>query len=891
MDGRRPARARKAGILTSTPDIPLHLVRPLRLTLAGLRAERIVAWFWPLWTVLLVALIPVLWGWIAAWPLELVWGWTVAAALGLTWAAWWGWRGYRAPTQADALVRLDATMPGRPIAAMTDAQAAGLADPASRAVWEAHVARMSARTAGARAPAPDMRLARHDPYGLRHMALLGVVAALIFGAGLSLNRDARSPSADPALLAAGPAWEGWVTPPAHTGRPTLYLPDQPAGPLRLDEGSRVTLRLYGDPGALTVDETVSGRTEITEGATSPAQAFDVARSGRLAIDGRGGVAWEVTVAEDAPPVATFDGPLDAGADGTLRQPFSATDDHAVEAVEATIALDLAAIDRRHGLAADPDPREPLTLSLPLPITGARDRVAEVWMEDLSLHPFANLPVTIRITATDAVGQTSVPQTRSATLPGRRFFQPLARAVAEQRRDLLWSRDNAGRVAQLLRAVSHRPEDLSLSETSYLRLRAIVRRIEASGDRLTPDVQDEIAQALWDLAIQLEEGSLADARERLARAQERLEQAMRDGASDAEIAALMDELRAATEAYTRMLAQQQRPGDGTDEPERADGETFEFTQDELQALMDRIQELMEEGRMAEAAELMEQLNDLLENMQVAEGQPGEGNGQGQQSMQDLSDTLREQQDLSDEAFREMQEGRQQGQRQGQQPGQQSGQQPSGQQGQGMGEQPGEQQGQAGRGDQPAQRPGEGAPGEGQDGSGSGGTGNDLEGDLADRQQALREELSRQRGGLPNLPGEEAEDARRALESAEGAMDDAAEALRDGDLAQAIDDQSRALDALREGLRDLGDAMARNDADQPGQGQAEAQRDGRPVPGGRDPLGRQRGEGDAMSTEEGMLQGEALRRRAGEILEELRRRSAERDRPAPELEYYDRLLDRF
>ncbi len=66
--------------------------------------------------------------------------------------------------------------------------------------------------------------------------------------------------------------------------------------------------------------------------------------------------------------------------------------------------------------------------------------------------------------------------------------------------------------------------------------------------LTDNVQAEVALALWDLAVQLEEGSLNSARARLERAQERLEEAMRNGASDEEIAELMQELREATSDY-------------------------------------------------------------------------------------------------------------------------------------------------------------------------------------------------------------------------------------------------------------------------------------------------------------------------------------------------------
>ncbi len=61
--------------------------------------------------------------------------------------------------------------------------------------------------------------------------------------------------------------------------------------------------------------------------------------------------------------------------------------------------------------------------------------------------------------------------------------------------------------------------------------------------------------------------------------------------------------------------------------------------------------------------------------------------------------------------------------------------------------------------------------------------------------------------------------------------------------------------------------------------------------RDPLGRQAGSNGSIGTEEGMLQGEDVYRRARELLDEIRRRSGEGERPEIELDYLRRLLDRF
>ncbi|WP_341368154.1 TIGR02302 family protein [Yoonia sp. BS5-3] len=869
-----------------------HLKLPVALTHAGMVAERVVRAFWPLWTVIFLILAPVLMGWHDLMPLELFWGAVVASFIAVLASLVWGVRRFEMPQRSEAVSRVDAALPGRPIAAIADSQAIGSGDAASEQVWRTHVQRMAERTKEARAIEPDLRISDRDPYGLRFIALLFFVTALLFGSLLRVGSVPDITMNGGQNLATGPVWEGWVEPPAYTGKPSIYLNDVPAGDLSVPIGSQVTLRLYGEVGALTVAETVSGRTAELGAASDSQQQFDITQSGELTVEGSNGMSWSITAVADSAPEVELTGEIESDAMGEMSQPFSAFDDYGIEFGTATISLDLTAVERRHGLVIDPDPIPPLVLDLPMPFTGDRTDFEEFLIENLSEHPLANLPVTLQLTVTDAAGQTGQTPPEPMILPGRRFFQPFARAVIEQRRDLMWSKANSRRISQILRAVSHRPEGLFSNQSTYLRLRTIIRRLDDTADTgMSDEVQTELVEALWDLAIQLEDGRLADARERLRRAQERLEEAMRNGASDEEIAELMRELREATNDYMRMLAEEAEPNDGTDQADNS-GNAQTMTMDELQALMDRIEELMQEGRMAEAQELMEQLNQLMENMRVTQGD-GSGDGPqtpGQQSMQDLADTLRDQEQLSDEAFRDLQEqfnpGQQGQQPQGQQPGQQGQQQgQQGQQGQ-DGQQPGQEGQQQGQGQDPGS---DGRPG-GQSDDGSGGQGSQQS--LADRQQALRRELERQRDGLPNLDGDAGEIARRSLERAEGAMEGAEDALRNGDLAEAIDQQAEAMDALRNGMRELGQALAQNQQDgEQGEGTQQGDASNRPVPGQRDPLGREMGNTGQLGTDQQLLGREEINRRAEELLDEIRRRSAEQDRPEVERDYLRRLLDQF
>ena len=829
-------------------DVLRRIAVPLRLTQFGLWAERLTRAFWPLSTIVLALLSLLSFGVQDHLALTSLWAAVAAGAVAILWAAVRGWRLFRAPTRADAMIRLDSRLPGQPLATLTDRQAIGGEDPASLAVWQAHLARMADRAASARPVEPDLRLSSRDPYALRYVALTAFVMALVFGSLWRVGSVAALAPGASGGLAAGPTWEGWAQPPAYTGKPTLYLNDINAEVLELPVGTQLQFRLYGEVGALTLSETVSGEVAAVDAAESVARDFALNASGTVTIDGPGGRTWAFTALPDALPTITPVGEIGREADGRFRQEFATTDDYGVVAGQVTISVDVPNVDRRFGLQIDPEPRDPVALDLPIPVTGSRAEFSETLIDDLSQHPFANLPVTMVFTALDAAGQEGRSDAISVVLPGRRFFDPLAAALIEMRRDLLWNRQNAVRSVQILKAVTFKPEEFIRNERAYLRLRVLMRQMASDAASLTSERRDEIAEELWQIALMVEEGDLASAFERLQRAQDRLDEAMRNGASPEEIDELMQELRQALNEYMRELAEEAQRNPDSQLSQNMDG--MQMSGDQLQQMLDELQKLMEEGRMAEAQELMEMLRQLMENMQVAEGQGGQGQGQGNQAMRDLNETLRDQQDLSDDAFRDMQEG--QG---GQQPGQQ----------QGEGQQPGQQEGQ----------------GQGQQ-SGQG---------LAQRQQELRDRLGRLgQGPLPGEGSEQGDEGRRQLDRAGRAMREAEEALRNEDLPGALDRQAEAMEALREGMRNFGEALAEQQQ-QEGQGQP-GEDFGRADPNSqRDPLGREPGESARIGSDRNMLQGEDVYRRAQDLLDEIRKRSGDQSRPDAELDYLKRLLDMF
>jgi hypothetical protein len=123
-----------------------------------------------------------------------------------------------------------------------------------------------------------------------------------------------------------------------------------------------------------------------------------------------------------------------------------------------------------------------------------------------------------------------------------------------------------------------------------------------------------------------------------------------------------------------------------------------------------------------------------------------------------------------------------------------------------------------------------------------------------------------------------------------MEDAERALRQDDLAGALDKQADAMRAMREGMRSLNESMAQERRDNGNNNQGEAI--GRADPNSaRDPLGREPGDGARIGSDRNLLQGDDVYRRAQDLLDEIRRRQGEQTRPESERDYLKRLLELY
>ena len=823
------------------------------MTLAGICAERAVRNLWPAWCALLATYVvrkvaPLV-------PIEFAASAWIVPAAATALLCIWGIVRLRAPRKAEAVGRIDAGLPERPLSALSDRQATGLDDEVSRSLWNRHLARMSEQAGSAKAVGPDLRLSAFDRWSLRYVCATAFVIAFLFLPDIPESGPAGSdfrlrPASGSELVRS--SFDAWVEPPAYTGEPGIYLNDAvAASPLPVPTGSRLSVRLYGDPDGFDLTATMpASKTGNTTG-----REWLIEADGRLELATPYGEEhlWEFVAIPDRPPIIGVVGDVESGPFGRTSIRFELADDYGVAAADIAVDLDLAGVERIHGLAVEPESTEGGRYRIPLPFGPQRQDIETTFTADFGDHPWGGLPVEFVATVKDAVGQSTSLRLPVPAMPGRLMFHPVAGAVAEQRRDLLWSRENGERVAKVLRAISTEPDGHFDSLSAYLTTRVSIRLLEtALADGLEDGELREIAELLWRTALELEEGDLAVSRERLSEVARRLAEAIEEGAPEAEIRRLQEEYRQALSRFMAEMARMAQQLEESDDLADADlgqfGETSEISASEIERLMEELERLLAEGRTEEARRTLDELRRLTENMVAARpGNSGAGNN-FRQSMQGFGGTLQRQQGLADEAFRMLQEQR-------------------GQEGAGASE------GNVGRG---------GGIGRGQEhfGRGSGFTGSGGEGEVAERQESLRQELRQQMRQLADQ-GLSGRDAMNSFERAARAMTRARDRLRQNELEAAMADQSEAIQALAQGMRSLAQEFAAQSGDGYG---------GPPGTGATDPLGRRRS-GNVAGSGNLLLPDELIRHRLQELRDEIRQRAGDPGRPDFELNYLKRLLELY
>jgi len=808
------------------------------------------------------------------------------------------------PTRQEALRRLERTagIKHRPASSYED-RLGSTPPKETAALWAAHRQRLGKLIGRLKPSWPAPRTDRKDPYAIRAALLLAVVAAFLATGGNVLDRlrAAFTPAASgaPALL----RLDAWVTPPVYTGLAPIVLADgnetvgagaESFRALSVPERSELIVRTHAPQGETVTlvtrrDGAEAKTIEPKQGGSAGLVEFNVAlnepSSADVKIGGQTVSKWRFDLIKDEAPTINLMGTPTTTPRGALRLVFRADDDNGVASAEARFALgegeehNLAPLAAEASAKVEADPLlEPPVMPLQLPHANAK-RVDGKATQDLTAHPWAGLKVRMTLVARDQAGQSGQSQPYEFVLPERTFTKPLAKAVVEQRKKLVRDPGAPDSVANALDALTLGDEKVIDDSTIYLALRNAYWRLR--GDQSREGIASVVDQ-LWDVALRIEEGDLPEAERAVKQAQDALSKALQENSSPEQIKQLVDELRDALSKYLQALASQQQDKGNMQPQGQQNGDQL-VSQQDIDKMLSNIQKLAQSGSKEMAERMLSELKDILDRLQTGNFAENAQQQRVGRMMKDLSDIVSNQQKLLDDTFAAKRQQSSSGE-----PNDQFEVSPPGQPmefGPGMSmaplfeETPGEAQQGSMKGQ--GESGGQGAPPNAklemgqqpQQGQRPG-----QHGRLGDRQQELRDRLQslidrfRIEGGEP--PGE--------FKGAQEAMRDAKEAIGQGNLDSATQQQSLALDKLRKGAQSLAEQMMEGGESQAGQG---------PGNNGRDPLGRPDRSNRPDLGLSVKVPDEIDIQRAREVLDELRRRLGDPARPTIELDYLERLIKPF
>ncbi|MCH8236936.1 MAG: TIGR02302 family protein [Proteobacteria bacterium] len=839
----------------------------LRLAGAVLMWERLWPCLWPVLgvgglfvAVALLDLLPMLPFWLHSLVLM---GFAVVLGFMIRGAA----AGFKAGDEKISRHRLerDSGLEHRPLTALHDRLVTGGADPDAQSLWRVHLGRMAAAAGRLRLALPSPGLAKRDPYGLRAVVVLFLVIAAAASGADAMARLERAlvPRMD-ATLGGALELDVWITPPAYTGLAPLFMEraqevasaadDLPAPPpVRVPVGSTLLSQATGaaappqlivggrkiqfaaisDAGAAA--ETGSYRVEtIMEDADRAADVLEIRIGGRVLAR------WPLNVVADVPPEVEFTrAPARAGR-AQLRIEYEARDDYGLAGLQVVI--------RHPDGRSVPGGRPAIRAELPLPGLGS-NRVEGKSLQDFSAHPWAGLSVLVQLQAIDARGQAGQSDVIRMVLPERIFNHPVARAIAEARKKLNTpDEDVIADVVTALRDIASRPKHFFDDTVVFLALSVAASRLIHDGSEAGVGTVQEL---LWQTALRIEDGEFAIAERDLKEIQDRLMRALRNGRDGDEIEGLMDELQQALDKYMAALAEYLEKQGLTQLPVNPSSRFMESA--DLQRMIEEARALARTGAFNAARQMLADLKRMLNAIRngLGKGRKRQDMVQAKRLMDGLRNLTQRQQKHLDKTFRRQFQRQRRQQGEGAMPGSPE---PGGRQ----------------QGIEKGQRPGD----KGAEDAG------------AAEQQALRRKLGKLMLQMDKFLGQ----IPSSLGRAERAMRGAVEALKRGQFGEAVPLETEALEQLRKATEGLGEQIARRFGGTIGIARG---RQGTRPGNGRDPFGRAPGGVYGSSFDDGgvKIPDQIERRRARDILHELRRRAGERHRPEAERDYIDRLLKRF
>lgn len=449
--------------------------------------------------------------------------------------------------------------------------------------------------------------------------------------------------------------------------------------------------------------------------------------------------------------------------------------------------------------------------------------------DTAEHPWAGKEALLTFEVIDGKGQ--VGQTQSTiliTLPEKSFRHPLAQRLISLRKQLFTSSlQERIKIAQKIRNERNSLSNYQGDKVIFLALTSAFQRLLYDYDG--HDTRS-VTKILWDVAVKLEDGALGLALKNVQMERQKLFEALNDpDASEYEKMQAISDLQEALQRLWQEAAKEMQKRMQQMDVNELTMQQQGFDPNLLNDFMEQMKDELLDGNTQKAEEMFAQLENLLNNLDPANApQLTPEMREAMEQLAQLDQVIQEQEQLIEDTKQ--------------------------------------------------------CAGSGQN-AGTGTQNTPSLDDVRGRQSALEEQVKGMSDSLKQIP--EAGQARERLNKAREEMVKANQAFDSEDFETATAAQGKALEALNQLSKDMRQQMAQ-----------QFQQNGMPIPfsfgmqpGQRDPFGRLMENGNSLGSDRDILPKEQRQKRIKGILEELRKRASEQQRPLEEKDYFKRLLQQW
>ena len=486
----------------------------------------------------------------------------------------------------------------------------------SRLLWTIHRERAFNSLKYIKVGAPVPIFSFRDPYAFR--AGIGILLAVALAVGW---RDA-----DDRLLAAikpdfsrnsvnlVTKFHVWLNPPSYTRIAPILLnskgKENSNQIIIMPEGSDVLANSMGNglPLRLIV-KNKEGTTTMTETLRQTnsdmfqAELKNVSGSNLSLCRKKNCLAtWNLTMIPDGNPEIDFHQPPAVLAKGGLQLIYKAVDDYGVKKVSVRIGLDGDNIKK-----IDEQVQEIQVSDL---ITPKRKLVGRKFI-DFGPHPWSGQAVWFELRVTDEIGQIGRSRRSKIKLPVRLFHNPVAREIIKERKLLISLPETRTRISKRLLNLAGMVHTYGHDWVTFLSLKAASARLLFNGEG---SEDESVISLLWNTALRAEQGKSYLAEQRLMDVQRQLQNALSKEGSKEKIRHLIDQFETAVERYFSNLDKQMLRNKKTlSNQVRRDAKHKTVQRKQIRQMIKRLRDMSNSGMRTSATQMLARMSELFKQL--------------------------------------------------------------------------------------------------------------------------------------------------------------------------------------------------------------------------------------------------------------------------------------